>query len=358
MRLTGDAASAESELTARRLGAQLLSGPPADGPVEVAGRLLAVQAQDPRGARLAIRARTSGLRAADVDSALTVRSLLITWLNRGTLHLVRSADYWWLHPLLTPQLATGNRRRLAQEGVSPSAAVAGVAVIEATLAREGPQTRAQLRERVRSAGVPTQGQALVHILLLASIRGLIVRGPMVGTDQAYVLVRDWLGRPPPELDRDAALARLAERYLAGHGPASDRDLARWAGVPLGEARRGLRGLENRISSRPDGRLDLVARGAAEVPPLPPPRLLGSFEPLLLGWTSREPLLGGHTTVVTTNGIFRPFALVRGRGVGVWSLERGRVVLRPFGPLPKADAAALEADAADVARFLVGGGASV
>ena len=71
----------------RRLGAQLLSGPPARGPVAVAERLLAIQAQDPRGARLAIRARTSGLSAADVDRELTERrSLLITWLNRGTLH--------------------------------------------------------------------------------------------------------------------------------------------------------------------------------------------------------------------------------------------------------------------------------
>ena len=48
---------------------------------EVAGRLLAIQAQDPRGARLAIRARSAGLSASDVDSALTGRSLIVTWLT-------------------------------------------------------------------------------------------------------------------------------------------------------------------------------------------------------------------------------------------------------------------------------------
>jgi hypothetical protein len=38
-----------------------------------------VQGQDPRGVRLAIRARTCGLTAAHVDRALTEeRSLLIT----------------------------------------------------------------------------------------------------------------------------------------------------------------------------------------------------------------------------------------------------------------------------------------
>ena len=80
-------------MVAERLTAQLLAGPPARDPVAVAERLLAIQGQDPRGARLAIRARTAGLTVADVDRALTEdRSLVITWLNRGTLHLTRSEE--------------------------------------------------------------------------------------------------------------------------------------------------------------------------------------------------------------------------------------------------------------------------
>lgn len=349
MPLTALAGPDQRDPIAHRFAAQLLSGPPADGALEVADRLLAVQAQDPRGARLAIRARTGGLRAADVDAALTDRSLVVSWLNRGTLHLVRAMDYWWLHTLVTPQLSTGNARRLAQEGVSPWAADRGVAVIERALAKDGPQTRAQLRERVRRAGVPVAGQALVHILVLASIRGLIVRGPLVGGEQAFVLVRDWLGRPPP-VDREAALVSLAGRYLAGHGPATDRDLARWAGVPLSQARRGLRGLGGAVGEQADGHLQLVP-SEVELPPMPPPRLLGAFDPVLLGWTSREPILGPHTSVVTTNGIFRPFALVDGRGVATWKLVGKRVVLEPLDPLEPNDAASLRADAADVERFL-------
>jgi hypothetical protein len=94
-------------VTAERCAAQLLGGGPAGSAEEVAGRLLAIQAQDPRGARLAVRARSAGLSASDVDAALARRSLIVTWLNRGTLHLVRAEDYWWLHPLTTPQLRTG-----------------------------------------------------------------------------------------------------------------------------------------------------------------------------------------------------------------------------------------------------------
>jgi len=53
------------------------------------------------------------------------------------------------------------------------------------------------------------------------------------------------------------------------------------------------------------------------------------------------------------GMFRPFALVRGRAVGTWTMPGGQVALAPFAPLPPADAAALAADAADVQRFLSG-----
>ena len=144
------------ERDARRLAAQQLVGPPADGVLQVVDRLLAVQAQDLRAARLAVRARTTGLTAADVDRELQERTLVVTWLNRGTLHLVRSPDYWWLQRLTTPQLSTGNARRLAQEGVSPDQADRGVAAIEAAITADGPMTRTQLREIVAAADVPVE----------------------------------------------------------------------------------------------------------------------------------------------------------------------------------------------------------
>jgi len=342
-------------VVAERLTAQLLSGPPATDPVAVAERLLAVQAQDGRGARLAVRARTAGLSAGDVDRALTDdRSLLVTWLNRGTLHLVRSEDYHWLHALTTPPLLIGNARRLAQEGVSPAAAERGVAVVERSLAGEGPLTRTQLRERLAAAGVPTAGQALVHVLMLASLQGVAVRGPMVGREHAYALVRDWLGKPPQferEFDRDAALAELGRRYLAGHGPAMDRDLAKWSGLPLRDARAALAAIGSELDVRADGLVHLAVRPPAAA--LPPPRLLGVYEPLLLGWTSRTAVLGRYQGAVTVEGLFRAFALVRGRAAATWSMQGGRVELTPLARLTRADTAALEADAADVVRFLGG-----
>lgn len=333
----------------RRLSAQLLSGRPARDPLAVTERLLAVQAQDLRGARLAIRARTSRLSAADIDHELTARrSLVVTWLNRGTLHLVRSEDHPLLHSLTTPPLHTAVARRLAQEGVEPDAAARGVAVIQRALAADGPLTRLQLRDRLDRAGVRTAGQALVHLMFRAAIEGRIVRGPMVGAEQAYVLVADWLRerRPPP---REAALAELARRYLAGHGPAGDRDLARWAGLPLRDARAGLGAIGRLLVPAPGGLVDLSRPGRSAEPP--PPRLLGPFEPLLMGWTSRREVLGDHEGRVVSGGVFRSFALVDGRAAGGWRLAGRQIAIEPFGELAPETAAALERDADDVRRFL-------
>jgi winged helix DNA-binding protein len=357
-------------IVAERCAAQLLSGPSAASAHEVVHRLLAVQGQDPRGARLAIRARSAGLTAVDVDKAMTIdRSLLITWLNRGTLHLVTAEDYWWLQLLTTPAMETAIARRLAQEGVGADDAERATGLIDAALAADGPLTRSQLGDRIAATGIRTQGQALVHLLAKASVRGLIVRGPMVGRQHAFVRVSDWLGRPPARFlparfDKVAALAELARRYLAGHAPASERDLAKWAGLPLGDARRALAAIASELNERPDGLAELAARGSQgasglpraaghepAVPAFPPPRLLGSFDPLLHGWVARAPVLGAAQKVVTVNGLFRPFALAGGRAVATWRLAGGQVLLDQFAPLPASVSAALEADADDVIRFL-------
>ncbi len=117
---------ANRSLLAKRLAAQRLSGPAADDAVHATRHLLAVQAQDPRGARLALRARVAGGGASAVDRALTSdRSLVITWANRGTLHLIAAEDEPLLHALTTPQLHSASNRRLTHEGVSPAAGAAG-----------------------------------------------------------------------------------------------------------------------------------------------------------------------------------------------------------------------------------------
>ena len=73
---------------------------------------------------------------------------------------------------------------------------AGLAEIDPDVAEpaqvEADQAAVRAAQRLDSADVPTAGQALVHVLFYASLQGVCVRGPMVGGEQAFVLVRDWL----------------------------------------------------------------------------------------------------------------------------------------------------------------------
>ena len=326
-------------VAAARLTGQWLGERRTHSVVEVVAHLLAVQAQDLHGARLAIRARADGLVSRDVDAALDSGRVVVTWLNRGTLHLVAAEDYWWLHALTATRTMTSNARRLRQEGVSPDQAERGIAVAVEAIGSDGPQTRQRLRNRLAAAGIPTAGQALVHVLMAASLRGQIVRGPLRDGEQAYALVQEWLGPPPAPLDRDAALHRLAERYLRGHHPADAGDLAAWAGITLGDARRGM---------------DLAAGGSRPRDPearIPPARLLGPFDPVLHGWPERGWVLGPYRQMVTVNGLFRPVVLVEGRAVGTWRRPRATVSLDLFESLDPAKLAQVDGEVADVRRFL-------
>jgi hypothetical protein len=360
-----------SALLRRRLTAQGLAGPPLgsgrDGPPAVARRLLATQAQDPRGFRLAIRARTRASTGADVDRALTEeRSLLVTWLNRGTLHLVTREDYPLLQALVAPWQRTGGMTRLAQLGIDADLADRAVAVVDRALADEGPLSRAALRERLLAAGVPAEGQGLAHVLFRASLDGVLVRGPVAegsasraGGDQLFVRVTDWLPEAAAAVDAirrepERGYAEIARRYLAGHGPADPRDLAKWLAVPLRHVRPAFAALGSEVDETKDGLVALTAAaGGPEDRPgrLPPPRLLGAFEPLLMGWCSRAEVFGGHEGEVISGGVFRGFGLASGRAVGVWRFAGAGVDFEPFGPLPDSVGKALERDAEPLLRFL-------
>jgi Winged helix DNA-binding domain len=344
----------------RRAAAQLLHRPVGEGAAGVVRRLLAVQAQDLRAARLALRARAAGLTADDVDATLHVeRSLVVAWLGRGTLHLVHREDHGWLLGLTAPARFAANHRRLGRLGVPPDDADRAVAAIERALAADRPLTRPELAERIAAHGIRTAGQATPHLLMLAALRGVAVLGPLRDGGLAFALTRDWLGRDPPAppsgAARDAALAELARRYLHGHGPATPEDLAAWIGLPLRDARAGLRAAAGDLDDLGDGLVDLAAREPPPPGPVPA-RLLPAFDPYLLGWRDRAFAVPPEHArrVHPGGGILRATATVDGVAVGTWSARRrgGRlaVAVDPFVALGPADNAAFAEEAADVARF--------
>jgi hypothetical protein len=283
----------------RRATAQLLHRPERLAPAALVRHLLAVQAQDTRAAALALRARTDGLTRAEVEDA---DDLVVAWLNRGTLHLVHRDDHPWLLALTAPGRTVANDRRLRQEGVPPDDADRAVSIVADAATSEGSLTRAELAQRIAAAGIRTEGQATPHLLMRAALRGVAV----MDARRRFVAAG-----PPAAVDRDRALAELARRYLAAHAPATDRDLAAWSGLPLRDARAGLRALVAPPTPR-----------AAPAPPAAepvPPRLLGAFDPYLLGWRDRGFAVPDQLTrtVHPGGGMVRAAATVDGIVVSDW-----------------------------------------
>ena len=181
-------------------------------PADVARLAGPVQAQEPRAAKLAFRARARGLVAADVDRARTEeRSLLRAWMMRRTVHLIATEDAGWLLPLFSETIVRLARKRLADFGLDRRGQDRALAVLHARGRRRRRPDPPRARRAPRAGGVRHRER---------------VQGPPVGAGDARrrALPRARPGRADvPRADR-----RLDRRAAA---PVA-RGLARRARAPL------------------------------------------------------------------------------------------------------------------------------
>jgi hypothetical protein len=351
-----------------RLRSQRLDrrGTPEAGVVETVRELCGVHAQLPSSSALTVRPRTSGTLAAEVERCrVERRSLVRTWCMRGTFHLVASDDVRWLLALLGPTLIAGGARRQAQLGLDQDTFDRARRIVRRALEADGPLTRPELAERLAAGGVDPAGQRIAHLVHRFGLEGLVCHGPDRGADPTFVLLDDWIGAAPARRapDREGALAELARRYLAAYGPAGPRDLAAWSGLGVRDARAAWAAIAGEL-------VEVVVAGepawlpAARAawpreprPEAPLVHLLAGFDVLLLGYRDRALAVpAGHARAVWTGGGFiKPTLCVDGRAVATWSITRRanglEVAVEPFGELPDPVRPGLEAEVADLGRFL-------
>jgi hypothetical protein len=330
---------------------------------QVVSDLCGVQAQDSAAAALSVRARCASLVAADVEQAREEeRSVVRTWLMRGTLHLVAAEDVGWLLELLGPIFARSGRGRRAQLGLDEETGERGVRALDGMLAERGPLTRDEIRQELAAQGIPSAGQATIHLLGLAALQGLLCYGPQRQGKETFVRLADWIERGaavPPE----HAAAELARRYLAAYGPATAEDFAAWSGLTLGAARAAWGQLAGQLLEvdMAGGRAWMLQSQAAWLDePLadgPAVNLLPRFDTYWLGYTSRDWALEPQFArrIFPGGGILHPALLVDGRAAGTWRVKRRRqhidVSLEPFEALAPEVQPGIEAEVADLGHFL-------
>jgi Winged helix DNA-binding domain len=350
-----------------RMRAQRLTPQPPGtvaGVAHIVKDLCGIQAQDARAATLGVRVRSADLLAADVEYArVQERTIIRTWGQRGTLHLLATEDLGWLLPLFGPVFIAGDRRRREELGLDEDTCARAICVIRDVLASQGALTRAELVEQLAARGIRLEGQARPHLLYRAALEGIICLGPERGAEPTYVLLNDWVEPGRATLSPEAALAELVLRYLQAYGPATPEDLAVWSGMPISRIRPAWpriadQLLEVEVAGSPAWMLKTYAAWLDE-PPTPAPivRLLPGFDIYLLGYQNRDLAVPSqHAKRINAGGgMIHPVLLVDGRAVGTWKSKRQKnrleVVVEPFDQLAIRVQQGLQAEITDFARFL-------
>lgn len=352
-----------------RTHSQRLSGSRAKNVHDLVRDVVCLQAQATSAARLAVRARSTGLSAAAVTKACNEeRSVVRTWAMRGTLHMLPSEDAGWLVAMLAPGFERASRGRRLQLGLDEDVLSRALRALREILGRDGPLPRAELVRQLAGQGVrlDPSGQAPAHLVRYAALRGVVCRGPDLDDDEpTYVRWEDWVPAVPARAP-ESALAELARRYLRGYGPAGPQDFASWSGIALGQAKRGFQligdELEEVDAAGQRAWTLAIARPTATARPTaaaqaPCVRLLGRFDTYLLGYHGRDVALSPRFAkrIQAGGGLIHPAVLLDGRVVGTWRQQRGRseltVRVELFELSDPPILSQLAAEVADIGRFL-------
>jgi len=330
----------------------------------VVGEIGGAQAQVMSAAELQIAVR-AWCTVADVRDALwTDRSLVKTWLMRGTLHLARADDL----PIFTAAMGRHWIRLrpswLKFMGVTEAELWKIVDDVGAAL--DGtPLTRDELvavvgrgrSEHVRSILRSGWG----GMLKPAARNGRLCFGPSRGQSVTFVNPRVWL-KGWREVDPDTAIVEVARRYLSIYGPATKTDFARWWGAWPGVISAAWSGLKPElVTVNVDGApMDALAGDVAEIKRArnsEPVQLLPLFDPYLMGHAKRDHMIDRAyaARVSRTAGWISAVVLVEGRITGTWthalSNKTLRVTLAPFKQLPARVMAQVKERAAEIAQAL-------
>ena len=318
----------------------------------------AVQAQDLPGARWAMGLRLRSASESDIEDAVVARTIVRTWPMRGTLHYVPAADARWMLRLLTPRVLARSAGRYRELELDAKAFSRAARVLTRALAGRA-LTRAEAYEALGRGGVSPEGQRGIHILGHLAQQGLVCLGPRRGKQPTFVLLEEWLPRGSRDPSREEALATLAERYFASHGPATLHDFAWWTGLLLKDALGAVGAAGPKVVSEAHEGRWLFSSSAARAPRTATRTLaflLPAWDEYLVAYKDRGAALEAAPPLGDRAYAFgSPLVVIDGRARGSWRRSMAgaavRVSVAFWDPVTRDEERAVRAAAQRYGRFL-------
>ena len=318
----------------------------------------AMQAQYYASIKWAVGLRCYGATNTIIEQAIVNKTIVRTWLMRGTLHVVAASDVRWILALLGPRIIANSNRRYQQLELDNATFTQSYEILTEVLQDGKQMSRAELMLVLEEANISPTGQRGYHILRRAGLEGLVCFGPIQDKQETFVLLDEWTPHSQ-NMKRDEALGELAGRYFGSHGPATLQDFVWWSGLKVADARTGLDVVKSRLYQETIGGQTywLPQNNSILKGPSPTVYLLPAFDEYFLGYKARDAVLDAKydKQTVSSNGVFRPMIVIDGQIVGVWkrTYKKGSVIITPslFNSLTKAENQALLGAANQYSSFL-------
>jgi hypothetical protein len=304
-------------------------------------RIAGIQDQYAPNAYIRLWSCLDGFRRRDLTRALERRTVIQATLMRSTIHVVSKRDYW---PFAVALRAAQKDWWLRVHKPRPDERA-----LEATAARlrelmaDGPRRHDELAQ----SGAGAVGPWLE-----------VVRVPPSGTWEQrrahlFQTAERWVG--PEDVNADDALDHVVRRYLGAFGPASQKDMAAWAGCKPAYLSSAVERLALRRFCDEDGAelLDLPRAPLPHADTPAPVRLLPTWDAALLVHARRTGVLPEHyrpRVFSTKNPPSVPTFLVDGAVAGTWRYENGKATLSPFRRLDRSVLRELRDESERLASF--------
>jgi len=347
-----------SDIRELRLQNQHLTSPQFTQPADLVYYMGAIQSQDYAGGKWAIAQRLKGTTDKIIEDAFINGDIIRTHVMRPTWHFVHPKDVRWMMQLTAPRVMTLAGTQYRQHNLDHIIfSKCEKAILQAM--EGGKQLmRDEIAVVLEQAGVATNEQRFIHIMMQMELIGLVCSGGMQGKQFTYALLDERVPATKP-FDRQEAVIALAERYFTSHGPATLQDYVWWSGLTVADAKAGLASIKHKLTSAD---LNGNTYWFAEPKNLPKSKspgafLLPNYDEYIVSYKDRNATISASdlNKADPRGTIFNHTIIANGKIIGIWKRTIGKskvdIELIPFAPLSKVNKTAIATAAKRYAKFL-------